>query len=87
MTRANAEGTNMQTAADLLTLQFLAWVDEHPRTYGDAMDRWRTSCPRLSIWEDAILDGLVQIDNGPGKARNEAAVSLTRRGRSRLRSH
>ena len=77
----------MQTAADLLTLQFLNWVDEHPRTYGDAMDRWRTSCPRLSIWEDAILDGLVQIENGPGKPRNLAAVTLTRRGRALLRDH
>ena len=77
----------MQTAADLLTLQFLTWVDERPRTYGDAMDRWRTSCPRLSIWEDAILERLVQIENRPGAARNEAAVSLTRRGRALLRDH
>lgn len=77
----------MQTAADLLTLQFLTWIDERPRTYGDAMDRWRTSCPRLSIWEDAILDGLVQIENRAGGARNEAAVNLTRRGRALLRDH
>jgi hypothetical protein len=74
----------MQTATDSLTLQFLGWVSERPRTYGDAMDRWRTSCPRLSIWEDAILERLVQIDNRPGGARNEAAVSLTPRGRALL---
>ena len=54
----------MQTAADLLTLQFLSWVEERPRTYGDAMDRWRTSCPRLSIWEDACIDGLVEFGAG-----------------------
>ena len=77
----------MQTAADLLTVQFLAWVDERPRSYGDAMDRWRTSCPRLSIWEDAILEGLVQVENGPGRSRDQAAVTLTRRGRTLLDRH
>lgn len=74
----------MQTAADLLTVQFLKWVDEQPRSYHDAMDRWRTSCPRLSIWEDAVIDGLVKLDNGDGKSRDEAAVTLTRRGRALL---
>jgi hypothetical protein len=74
----------MQTAADALTLQFLSWVAERPRVYGDAMDRWRTSCPRLSIWEDAILDGLVRLENGNGKSRDQSAVTLTPRGRALL---
>ncbi len=45
------------TASAALTLQFLAWVDEGPRTYGEAMEAWRSTCPRLSIWEDAVRDG------------------------------
>ena len=46
-----------------LTQQFLAWVDEAPRSYADA-EAWRRSCPHLSIWEDAISDGLVRFQNG-----------------------
>ena len=47
-----------------LTIQFLEWLSERPRTYGDAMDAWRTSCPRLSIWEDALSAGLVRLGHG-----------------------
>ena len=54
----------MSDAARMLTLQFLAWVAECPRGYAETMDAWRTSCPRLSIWEDARLDGLVALRAG-----------------------
>jgi len=73
-----------QTAAGHLTLQFLTWVADRPRTYGEAMDRWRTTCPRLSIWEDALIEGLVQIENRAGMPRDASAVTLTRRGRALL---
>lgn len=42
-----------------LTLDFLAWVDAESRDYATVMDVWRTSCPRLTVWEDAIDAGLV----------------------------
>lgn len=66
-----------------LTLQFLSWVSAAPRTYGETMDRWRTSCPRLSIWEDAIESGLVEVRPGSGPTK-EAAVVLTADGRALL---
>jgi hypothetical protein len=72
--------------AKYLTLQFLAWLDESPRSYGDAMDAWRTSCPRLSIWEDALRDGLIQRQSetdAQGKMR-EFQVALTPRGKKLL---
>ena len=72
----------MPDAARLLTLQFLDWVAVRPRTYAEAMDAWRSSCPRLSIWEDALGDGLVRIE--PGATRNESQVVLTPRGRAVL---
>ncbi len=72
----------MADPADALTLQFLAWVAEAPRTYAQAMDAWRSSCPRLSIWEDAILDGLVAFEGGA--TRNQSRVTLTPKGRARL---
>ena len=45
-----------------LTDQLLAWIAEAPRSYAETMEAWRTSCPRLSVWEDALADGLVRVD-------------------------
>jgi len=72
----------MPDPAHALTLQFLAWVAEAPRTYAQAMDAWRSTCPRLSIWEDAILDGLVAFEGGA--TRNQSRVTLTPKGRAHL---
>jgi hypothetical protein len=47
-----------------LTLQLLEWIADHPRRYDEALEAWRTSCPRLSIWEDACIDGLIDCDPG-----------------------
>jgi hypothetical protein len=75
--------TALDSPSGYLTLQFLAWVDEAPRTYGQAMEAWRTSCPRLSIWEDALDEGLVRVADGAGAMR-ERAVTVTPAGRSLL---
>ena len=69
----------MSEAASLIMRQFLAWVADRPRTYPETMEAWRSTCPRLSVWEDAIIDGLVRIDNAAGRA-----VVLTERGRVAL---
>ena len=50
-----------------LTLDFLAWLAAEPRDYADVMEAWRTSCPRLTIWEDAIDAGLVARLHVPGQ--------------------
>ena len=54
----------MPAQASALMLQFLEWVAGGDRTYADAMDAWRTSCPRLSIWEDALDGGLIVVEGG-----------------------
>jgi hypothetical protein len=46
------------------TLQLLAWIAERARTYPETIDAWRSSCPRLTVWEDALADGLVRVDRG-----------------------
>lgn len=74
----------MSDPAHALTLQFLAWVAEGPRTYAQAMDAWRSTCPRLSIWEDAILDGLIVFDGGA--TRNASRIALTAKGQAVLRA-
>jgi hypothetical protein len=66
-----------------LTEQFLTWVADRPRTYADAMEAWRSTCPRLSIWEDALGDELVRLEAGAG-GLSEARVVLTPRGQALL---
>jgi predicted transcriptional regulator len=51
-------------AVTSFTLQLLAWIAERDRTYAQAMEAWKSSCPRLTVWEDAIADGLVRIQRG-----------------------
>jgi hypothetical protein len=65
-----------------LTLQLLEWVASRPRTYAEALAAWRTSCPQLSIWEDALIDGFIQVTSH-GRME-QAQVALTPRGRAVL---
>ena len=76
--------TTQIAATHHLTIQFLNWVMESPRTYGDVMEAWRTSCPRMPIWEDAVTSGYVRIDHRAGASRNESSVTITPRGRALL---
>lgn len=59
----------------LIMIQFLAWIADRPRDYAQTMEAWRSSCPRLSVWEDAIIEGLIRIDNNACRS-----VRLTPRG-------
>jgi len=68
----------------LLLLQFLAWVAARPRGYAETMAAWRTSCPRLQVWEDATAEGLVRLDAGTGATQGETRVALTAAGRAAL---
>jgi hypothetical protein len=72
----------MPESVSLLMLQFLDWIASRPRTYVEAMDAWRSSCPRFTVWEDALLDGLIQIE-GDGPVQ-QLQVTLTLRGRTIL---
>ena len=67
-----------------LTLQFLDWIAETPRTYGDVIDAWRTSCPRLPVWEEAIANGLVRRTSG--SSMREAKIVLSDKGRQALKT-
>jgi hypothetical protein len=65
-----------------LTLEFLLWVADKPRSYGDTMEAWRTNCPRMPIWENAVSEGLVRVE--PGGPMRERKVALTPQGRALL---
>jgi hypothetical protein len=67
-------------SVDAQTRELLAWIAAGPRRYDEAIERWRTSCPRLSVWDDAVSDGLVRIVREP----RPAMVVLTPGGRDAL---
>ena len=56
----------MNATTTALTRQMLEWIAARPREHAEVMEAWRTSCPRLSIWEDACLEGLIdhEVDTG-----------------------
>ena len=62
-------------------LELLDWVSRHERTYDEAMEAWRTHCPRLSAWEDAIAGGLVEVVRWDGRA---PTVRITPKARTAL---
>jgi hypothetical protein len=67
-----------------LTRDLLAWIARQPRSYTEAMDAWRSSCPRFTIWEDAIADGFIREESRAGGTLREVQVVLTPRGRAVL---
>jgi 2-keto-4-pentenoate hydratase len=63
---------------ETLILDLLEWIGPEPRGYSEVMEAWRTSCPRLPVWEEACARGLVERRRDEGA---EAMASLTRLGR------
>ncbi|MGH6983504.1 MAG: hypothetical protein ACREEI_04680 [Stellaceae bacterium] len=72
------------SAPNALLIQLLAWIAARPRRYGETMEAWRTSCPRLPVWEDAVETGLVEIIAGAEPGMHACEVRLTEAGRARI---
>jgi D-3-phosphoglycerate dehydrogenase len=70
----------MSGTVENLVLDLLEWVARKERTYTETMEAWRTSCPRLPIWEDASDTGLVEIVSSDGRL----IVRLTGKGMDML---
>lgn len=66
-----------------LVLDLVEWVAKQPRSYAEVMDAWRTSCPRLPVWEDACDSGFVVQETRDG---SETVVRVTAEGRAFLQS-
>jgi hypothetical protein len=61
---------------DPLVLDLVEWVAAAPRSYDEVMGAWRTSCPRLPVWEEAVDRGfLTRTPGGGGRARVLATVA------------
>jgi hypothetical protein len=69
-------------AVSLLLVEFLNWIVRRPRSYAEVMEAWRSTCPRQSVWEDALADGLVQLESDG--ILDHARVTLTAQGRTIL---
>ncbi len=70
----------MNDIVGALMLDLVEWLQRRPRSYAEAMEAWRTSCPRLTVWEDAMEQGLIAcVAQG-----SELRVVATPHGRERL---
>jgi len=71
------------TTVDDLILDLLEWVAADPRPYAEVMEAWRTSCPRLPVWEDANERGFLTRHREPGRGE---FVSVSATGAAYLRT-
>jgi hypothetical protein len=69
---------------DPLVLDFVEWVAGEQRSYADVLDAWKTSCPRLTVWEEASERGFVMRLYVP---RHGVFIGVTPAGRAYLREH
>jgi hypothetical protein len=69
---------------DALILDLLQWMGPEPRPYSEVLEAWRTSCPRLPVWEEANDRGFIARRRVP---EGGALVSLSPAGAEHLRTH
>ena len=74
----------MRDATDALVLDLVEWIGREPRLYAEVIETWRTSCPRLTIWEDAVDRGYVARRPLEGLG---VRVAITDSGERFLREH
>jgi hypothetical protein len=73
----------MAEPMDALVLDLVEWIAREPRLYSEVIEAWRTSCPRLTIWEDAVDRGYVARQPVAGGVR----VAITKDGEKFLREN
>ena len=74
----------MPDAVDPLILDLLAWLGPGPRPYDEVLEAWRTSCPRLPVWEDANDRGFITRQHVPGQGQ---LISVSAAGADHLCRH
>lgn len=74
----------MSDTVETLILDLLEWVGPNRRPYAEVLDVWRTSCPRLPVWEEATDRGFIARHPAPGGG---ALVSVSPAGADHLRKH
>jgi hypothetical protein len=74
----------MSDPVEALVLDLLEWIGREPRPYSEVIEAWRTSCPRLPVWEEANARGFVERRHSAG---SEARVQVSPSGLAFLRAH
>ncbi len=74
----------MADTTDPLVLDLVEWIAREPRLYSEVIETWRTSSPRLTIWEDAVDRGYVTREPVAGIG---VRVAITAGGEQFLRAH
>jgi hypothetical protein len=74
----------MAETADPLVLDFVEWIARAPRAYAEVVATWKTSCPHLTIWEDAAEAGYVSREAIAGFGM---VIAVTEAGEELLRAH
>ena len=73
----------MSDTVKALILDLLEWIGPGSRPYPEVMDAWRTSCPRLPVWEEATQRGFIVRHHERGVG---SSVSVSLLGREYLAS-
>ena len=47
-------------APEPLSHDLLAFLEARANPYANVREAWRTSCPRLPVWEDVVDQGLIR---------------------------
>lgn len=72
----------MADTVDCLVLDLLEWLGTTPRPYSEVLDAWRTSCPRLPVWEESTEHGYVErhysLETGPSITVSKTGVEHLR---------
>lgn len=68
----------MSNPIEALILDLVESLAPAPRPYAEVIEAWRTSCPRLTVWEEAVEQGLVAFRWQPDGALLVAATSAGR---------
>lgn len=56
-----------EPVVEALILDLLQWLANGEKTYEEVMEAWRTSCPKLPVWEDANDRGLITSERVNGQ--------------------
>jgi hypothetical protein len=74
----------MPDTVDALVIDLLEWIGPRARPYAEVIDAWRTSCPRLPVWEEANARGYIIREHLAGTG---ALISVSPQGLALLNQH
>jgi len=74
----------MSDPVEALILDLLEWIGPDSRPYSEVIEAWRTSCPRLPVWEEADSRGFINHRHQAGVG---VFVSVSPVGRVFLTQH